>query len=209
MTGRNRSTKPSLPNMLLSMEVRWFISERAPIILPLSIGSGHKPQRELQRDQYILLPEASTVSAKLRNGQLELKYLVQEYGIITPSSRISGRASFWRKLSISWPQSSPPHNVLTLNKERWIYSFGVDDKGNSYPAVFSDLPRINFNVELCRLKVNNQDWQSICVACYGERGKLPQCFEIACRLLNRENIGVLRLEQSFDFPQWLTLQHRA
>jgi hypothetical protein len=200
------SKNPLLDNMLMTAEARWFIDGRIPITLPLPRRLEHRPKRELQEDNYIMLPEATTVSVKLRDRNLELKYLAQDFGIIKFSSKIAGRAAIWKKISISLPSDSVIRNTVILKKDRWLYSFGVNSDGNVYSASLSDLPPLNFNLEFCKFSIKEQDWWSICVACFGARDRLIQCLTRACGILGELSSLELIVAQSVDFPQWLSLR---
>jgi hypothetical protein len=192
------------PESLVSMEVRWFTDQDLPLSVPML--KEQEPKKEFRNDQYLILPEATSVGAKLRDRNLEIKYLVQDYGIIQISSNATGRAAVWRKISFPIPPDIVLDKVVLIKKCRWLYGFGIDDRNRAYPASFSNLPALNFNIEFCHLETNNKDWWSICLAAYGDRGKLMHCLKIACDYVAAEVNGLdLRVDNSLSFPQWLSL----
>ena len=200
------SMRGSYCEPLVTMEVRWFTSEEIPRSL---FGPGSRePRREIIEDRYLVLPDATAVGVKLRNNKIDLKYLIRDYGVRRFSPKAIGRMAMWGKVSIPVSAHLEIENYVRLEKERWLYALGIDPGGKIYSASFDALPPQNLNFEICKIKLDDQTWWSVCLAAYGVKDSLVKCLVSGFNYIAADvSILGLAVDQSLDFPRWLALRH--
>src|SRR5579862_9351235 len=197
--------------ILPSVEVRWFISGPLPEKLRIWFEQGMlvEADKKTRTDHYLFLPRIASVGVKLREGKLEVKRRVADFGIAPISSRATGRLGFWRKWSFTISdeggEKAPDRHWLSIEKRRLLRKYVLDDSGfrSVNPGgIFEDF---GCTVELTRLKVRDVDWWSFGFEAFGpDENRLRETLEqVATNCLDGLDHPSLSGENSYDYPEWI------
>src|SRR5438105_13694071 len=112
--------------MFTTAEVRWFFEGPIPDEIKQWFCSGLALNAAPREDHYLLFPAPLGLGLKLREGRLEIKYLVESVGIHTFMADVIGTVQVWNKdaygelavKEFERLQPSPPHLWLAVRQER-------------------------------------------------------------------------------------------
>lgn len=142
-------------------EMRWFFAGAIPAaVREWFLDGGLAADEEPRTDRYLLFP-STTVGVKFRQGNLEIKPLVEEHGIRRWPG-VGGRMQTWVKWSCSAPQivalqrrvAASPSLSIAVKKRRTIRTFSCDRGLHEVEA--RACPRNVCHVELTDLTVGRR-----------------------------------------------------
>jgi len=192
-----------------SLEVRWIFPGQLENAVAGWFGR-FRAAMESREDTYLLDPQLSGLSVKIRGGgALEVKAYRGSPGILEVAHRASGRMEFWQKWS--FPSTSPnPGGTQAagwrpVRKRRRISRFPL--ASGKIPA--RD-PRLGqepgCKVELTEVHTCGQDWWSLGLEANGPADLLRSELEAAAELVFAEDLpGELELGpvESRSCAEWL------
>jgi len=118
-----------------SAEMRWFFRGKIPDIIHEWKHAVGQFRDEPQRiDTYLLLSGSNQIGLKLREGNLEFKYFVSSDQSTLQLGNLTGRLSYWEKLSMKLENSSLSSvdypDIIEVAKERFLKFFRWDPLEN-------------------------------------------------------------------------------
>jgi hypothetical protein len=170
-------------------------------------------QEETRVDDYLLLPECSTVGVKQRQGKLEVKALVAGPRPLS-TAQIGGRVDQWLKWSFEPTEPQKLAKELDLAgpwreiaKERFLQKYALD---SGSPAAISpkSRPQIGCNVELTRLDADakSRKWITLGFESFGGSTQLSAGLAAAVEtFFDAHKPPPVSLDgwDSLSYPAWL------
>lgn len=158
--------------MQRSAEMRWFFAGEIPAAVREWFGGGGLAASEEPRtDQYLLFP-STTVGVKFRQGNLEIKPLVEEHGVRRWGG-VGGRMQTWVKWSCSAPEVAvlrrrivaSRSQSVAVKKRRVMRTFSCDRGLREVEA--RAWPRDGCHVELTDLVVGRRRYWTFGLEAFG------------------------------------------
>jgi hypothetical protein len=196
-------------------EVRWFLTGDIPVSVErwfkdLGDQNGHLESRV---DRYLRLPNEDALGIKIRENRLEIKTRTTAYGNVTINIGVEGRLEGWRKWSfeLAYVHSeaaligdSDP-SWLSIEKERILKRFLLDDQGRTIPVPADDTQPKTCALELTRATALGQQWWSLAFEASGQDVQSRDSLVVVARQVFVPPCPfTLAVENSLSFPQWLT-----
>ena len=123
--------------MFPTLEVRWFYQGRIPEdIRKWFARSDPAPTCEPARtDYYLCLPKSNDLGIKLREGRIEIKQRVHQYGSVQFHRQATGLIEHWHKWSLPLAMTQtgleeilvPESSWTGVRKERLLRGYRCDD----------------------------------------------------------------------------------
>ncbi len=208
--------------MLLTVEIRWFFRGIIPEGVQawfdqIDTNSTQPTIQPARTDVYLLEPGNSSLGIKLREGRIELKQRLREYGPAEFNQDMRGYVEGWRKWSflISLEQTHVQaigklgNSWMNVSKERALFSFqtsGEEIKSTLIP----DLSRGGCNLELSQIQAAGEPWWSLGLEAFGdEESNFDRLDIVARHILAKRPPQNLSAQRSFGYPQWLNSRIRG
>lgn len=204
----------------LSMEVRWFCNEKLPENIKKLFCTGDYFQESGSRtDTYLIFPNAQYLGAKFREGNFELKTLVQDLGLISVTDQVKGILQTWEKWSISGEKvkdferfalsESFRGKWTEVEKKRVLRKFKFENQTmDEIPA--GEFPDNGCQVEITDLKVRSRLFWTLNLEAFGDKHLFQEIISsIITYLNNKEEFMELLKEDFFNddnsmsYPKWL------
>jgi hypothetical protein len=223
-----------------SLEVRWFfdgaLDEVAPEVLPWfrdrllpRLGGAGDPLRwphDWRDDRYVVLADGEKLGIKLREGRIEIKGRIEDFGQRSFTERIEGSMERWAKWSnslgpplqsgsgsrIECPLASTGEVVL-VKKKRAQRRLVVED--GSVVAIPMDQPPVGQDVrfEITRIGLGGATTDSHWSIAFEAAPYTPGLHEpfrrIVASVLADWPIGILSADRSMAYPAWLARRPAA
>jgi len=173
------------------------------------------PLIEERTDHYLVLRELAFISIKLRGGRFEVKRRDADFGPAVFGSRVNGRLALWRKWGFAvtgeGATSPPDHHWATVDKERHLRKYSVGSAGVLSAVDPKTFPEQGCTIELTRLKVRGAEWWSVGFEAFGpDEAQLQGTLKcVAALAFDLGDHPEFRREDSFDYPEWLSIQQPA
>ena len=194
---------------LLTREVRWFGRGAIPAELQSWFDHLGEIQTQPPRVDLYLAGMDASVGIKLREGLLEIKPRMEDYGIQTFLAGVAGRVGGWSKWSFSLAESdwlgSEAAYWIPVEKVRQILYFRYGGAGEITLSLPGELPESGGGLELTAVKLSQESrWWTLGFEVIGpqeEQGEiLPR---LARHAFDRQDRPMLPAEKSFSYPEWL------
>jgi hypothetical protein len=201
--------------MLPTVETRWFMAGPLPqdTLQWFQRGAPAPSLKPAPRtDRYLLVPGVTGLGVKLREGRFEVKRRDADFGLTALASRTTGRLAVWRKWSfqVSSDVVTVDEDWISISKERYLRKFTVQGSASIAEVDPSTYPECGCSVELTRLRAGHDDreadWWSVGLEALGpDPSQLrTELRVVAAHFFEREDCPSLRVEDSLDYPEWLT-----
>jgi len=209
-------------------EVRWFWPGEVPrAVLDWLSAWPVPPEVQAPRvDRYARLPAgtAETVSLKLREGRLEVKWRHEEWGLVRLAPGAWGMLECWRKqiLPASEAGEVPVAGLavggdsIAVAKARRLARFRVADGGQVTAAPGSAASRsaapgsaapesAACEFEVTAVRARGQVWWTACFEAFGAaEAELEDTLRrVVVHVLAAPHPLTLGAEHSFSYPEWL------
>ena len=194
------ATTTALPEGLVleaasSLEVRWILPGHLPGAGWLA---GSAPETESREDAYLLSPDVSGLSVKVRGGRaLEVKVFRGSPGILDVPGRARGRMQYWQKWSFPfgppWQGSTAPESWRRIRKRRWTCRFALT--GGARCAA-----------EVTEIRTGHQDWWTLGLEAAGPAERLRTALEATAAVVFTQAVPgdmELRLDDSMSYAEWI------
>jgi hypothetical protein len=201
--------------MFPSMEVRWFYQGTVPVEVAewFHSDTNQAEEQPSRVDYYLYLQEIDGLGIKLREGRMEVKRRQCQHGILRFHERAAGLVEHWRKWSfeLSMSEGELPHSLVPISswlgvqKERQLRKFRVTGDDRLVPVPAGEYPERGCSVELSSLRVEGQDWWSLCFEAFGDESSLRQTLLLVMEhVLAHEQVPFpLDAKASYGYPRWL------
>ncbi len=199
--------------MFSTAEVRWFYQGGIPGDVQSWFDHvAEEPILQPARlDTYLEQPNNSGLGIKLRQGRIEIKQRVREFGKVDFEHKVSGVVESWRKWSFLIAQEQMGHlppailgdSWMQIRKERSLFSFEIIDR-EVKPTSLPDYSSGGCNVELTLINVERETWWSLGLEAFGDEKTNYNRLEIAAHhVFSKSPRPGLAAQSSFGYPQWL------
>jgi len=207
--------------MFPTVEIRWFYRGEIPGEIQSwfdqIVDQRTQPIIQTPRtDTYLLEQGNTSLGIKLREGRLEIKQRVREYGQIEFSQDVNGIVEGWRKWSfLIAPEQT---NLLSpkilsdtwidVKKERKLYNFIITHQAvKSSPM--PDYSSGGCNFELTQIHFWGDTWWSIGLEASGEENSNYDRLKIATKnILSLPPPQSMKAHDSRGYPKWLESVNR-
>ena len=192
-----------------TVEARWFQQGTIPATVLAWFQRGRmEPRPEPSRvDHYLRQTGGGSMGIKLREGRLEIKERVAQYGETQLSARAAGFVEAWDKWS--FPLSSTlddpqlASSWIEVRKTRQVYTLQISEGAASPLDEFMFLTA-GCNLELAQIEVRGEAWWSLGLEAFGEAsGNLRRFTIVANYAFTRGESPILETGFSCGYPAWL------
>ena len=202
--------------MYPTLEVRWFMRGSIPQDVREWFARGepppiHEPPRV---DHYLCLPRSNALGIKLREGRIEIKQRLHQYGNIRFHRRVTGAIEHWRKWSMPLATMGeglaeilvPESSWIAVRKERMLRGYRCD-AGGQVVATGGGYADRGCHMELTGVQAGDRVWWTLAFEAYGAepslRGSLASTMAY---VLERDGAPMsLDARGSYGYPRWLAL----
>ncbi len=206
--------------MYPTLEVRWFVRGSIPQEVREWFERGdpapiHEPPRV---DQYLRLQRSNALGIKLREGRIEIKQRLHQYGNIRFHRRVSGAIEHWRKWSMPLAATGegiaeilvPQSSWIAVRKERLLRAYRCD-AGGQVLATGGEYVDRGCHMELTSVQAGDRVWWTLAFEAYGTepslRGSLVSTMGY---ILERDGAPItLDARDSYGYARWLALMEQG
>jgi len=202
--------------MYPTLEVRWFMRGSIPDEVREWFAQGdpapiHEPPRV---DQYLCLPRSNALGIKLREGRVEIKQRLHQYGNIRFHRRVTGAIEHWRKWTMPLATTGeslaeilvPRSSWMAVRKERLLRCYRCEIDGQVIATDGEYVDR-GCHMELTTVQASDRVWWTLAFEAYGTEPSLRGSL-ISTMGDIRERDGVpitLEGQDSYSYARWLAL----
>jgi hypothetical protein len=208
--------------MSATTELRWFYPGTLPVVVQdwfsQSVLGQFKGAWNSRKDAYLLLPAYRYLNLKLRQNRLEVKLRFEQTEIQRFGHCWAGTVEQWVKWGSadSTPQgaaivdcaagaSADQPVWVEVEKQRSQRRYHLSGANIPQALPLSKRVQSGCNLEITRLKVQEQDWWTLAMEAFGEpKRQQEMVVAIATWLSQTPNSPTLEAEQSFAYPTWLS-----
>ncbi|HEY9712585.1 MAG TPA: hypothetical protein V6C72_03900 [Chroococcales cyanobacterium] len=212
--------------MGVTAEVRWFWTDVAVEqdlenwfnilwdgILPIGIGATPRVDAYLvDLNQPRLSIKRRSVNNSKSNNPAEFKGLVDPHFDSIESGIFAGTVELWSKWSASLDLS--PHSAVTVEKQRYMRRFRVDEEGGAIEYGLTDYerqtgelrpPTEGCNIEFTRVKIPMLDCKAVTFAfeSFGSITKVAGSLKATVRVVESRTPPVVPAGMEASYPVWL------
>lgn len=207
--------------MFPTAEVRWFYRGSVPgSVLTWFLTGLPQPEEQPPRaDWYLQLANGDALGIKLREGRIEFKQRLHQYGILRLAAGVDGRIEGWRKWSFLLAEAEDlpvfaglePRYWTRVRKERRLKRFSITVDRQVEPVPVGSLLSDGCNAELAHISAAGGQWWSLAFEAFGHEPDLIEILVgVASFALERGETPTLRAQDSFGYPKWLqTIRERS
>jgi len=181
----------------------WFArSEPAPI---------HEPSRV---DHYLRLQRGHGLGIKLRQGSIEIKQRLHQYGNISFHRHVTGVIEHWRKWSLPLAADGegvaemlvPKSSWIAVRKDRMLRAYRCD-AGGQIIATQGEYADQGCHLELTSVQARNRVWWTLAFEAYGVESSLRDSLASTMQYILKYEGTPYRLDarDSFGYARWLAL----
>ena len=197
-----------------TVEVRWFGNYPVPkdIRAWFEHCPGQAEQQPSRRDYYLQPISDLGLSAKLREGGLEIKQRQRSHGSVHLTPSVAGTIEQWIKWRFPLVSGSIPalesaankDHWTAVEKERWLKLIPVAGG----PVVGTATSQARFGVycqvEITSVRVGDQRWWTIGFELEHENEKaLDRLLKVTGQVFRNTTLDHLTIRNSFGYPEWL------
>jgi len=201
--------------MQRSAEVRWFFAGAVPHAMRNWFLPDGSPPAFTRTDEYLAFPTAN-VGVKFRQGNLEIKSLIQNCGVHTWDP-IAGRVQTWMKWAESGPELAGFRKrvirrrslMIAVTKARSLRRFSFDRGVHEIAADTTRFPADGCNVELTDIRLGRTRHWTFGFEAFARahpRRITDVVHETAARLFDERAPPASRgfaVSNSLSYPEWL------
>lgn len=202
--------------MYPTLEVRWFIRGSIPEEVREWFARGDPAPIDAppRVDYYLCLQRSNALGIKLREGRIEIKQRLHQYGNIRFHRRVTGTIEHWRKWSMPLATTGeslaeilvPESSWIAVRKERMLRGYRCDADGQvvATPGGYADR---GCHMELTSVQAGDRVWWTLAFEAYGAepslRGSLTSTMGY---ILERDGAPTsLDGRDSYGYARWLAL----
>ena len=200
--------------MYPTLEVRWFMPGSIPQeVREWFVRGDPAPLQEPPRvDHYLRLQRSNALGIKLREGRIEIKQRLHQYGNIRFHRRVTGAIEHWRKWSMPLAATGeglaeilvPKSSWTAVRKERLLRGYHCETGGQviATPGGYTDR---GCHLELTTVQAGDRVWWTLAFEAYGTepslRGSLTSTMS---HILGSDGAPTtLDARDSYGYARWL------
>jgi hypothetical protein len=194
---------------LQTLETRWFFPGSIPTEMKSWFSTLGTPLVQPPRTDLYLLGAGEALGIKLREGQIEVKKRISQYGETRFTPQICGVVEGWIKWSFMAAQN-PVNELLedgqwlAIQKARQIHYYHLNDNGKIEHSQPREFPACGGGLELTSLHRAGQACWTVGVEVFGPAQTLQAFLAniIQHAQLTSAKISLV-CEHSYSYPFWL------
>ena len=202
--------------MYPTLEVRWFMRGSIPKEIREWFARGDPApiHADPRVDQYLRLQRSNALGIKLREGRVEIKQRLHQYGNIRFHRRVTGVIEHWRKWSMPLAATGesleeilvPQSSWIAVRKERMLRVYRCD-AGRQVLPTHGEYADRGCHMELTGVQAGERVWWTLAFEAYGTepslRGSLVSTMGY---VLERDGVPItLEACNSYSYTRWLAL----
>ena len=202
--------------MYPTLEVRWFTRGSIPEEVREWFARGEPPpMSEPPRvDHYLRLQRSNALGIKLREGRIEIKQRLHQYGKIRFHRRVTGAIEHWRKWTMPLAVTGegmaeilvPGSSWINVRKERMLRGYRCE-VGGQVIATGGEYVDRGCHMELSTVQAGDRVWWTLAFEAYGTepslRGSLTSTMG---HILGNDGVPTtLDARDSYGYARWLAL----
>jgi hypothetical protein len=202
--------------MYPTLEVRWFYRGTIPEeVRAWFAASEPAPTHEPPRvDHYLYLQKSNAQGIKLREGRIEIKQRLHQYGSVRFYRGVTGVIEHWRKWSLPLVTTEdglaeflvPRSSWIGVRKERTLRGYRCDGEGQVRAIPITDTGS-GCHMELAKVQADDRMWWTLAFEAYGAEPSLRGSLASTISYIF-EGDGApcpLDAKDSFGYARWLAL----
>lgn len=204
--------------MFPTVETRWFYRGATPAAVLDWYHSGERaPEAQPTRtDSYLQPSPPGDMGIKLREGRLEIKQRVRQYGVTCFHERACGQIEHWQKASFEAEAGpgvlmslvKPGASWIAVRKARKLRRYHVIDAATVEAVAVPDYTARGCSIELAEIEVRSDNWWSLAFEAFGpEETLLENLLAVAQHAFAAGDAPVLDAKHSFGYAYWLATCH--
>ena len=190
---------------LITCEMRWILDGALPAEVERWFHPAAPAAPAWREDRYLLLPGAADMGIKEREGRLEIKGRLAEFGSHAIAAGIEGNAERWCKWSYAAAarlRGLQGGDAVVVAKRRAQRHFLLAPGGGAQEAQ-RDLGRRGFSLEITRIRLGAGDHWSLGVEAAPDDATLLDDLLRALAVVLQGFPLPLPLARSRSYPMWL------
>jgi hypothetical protein len=165
-----------------------------------------------REDHYLRLTDAPTLGIKLREGRIEIKQRVRNYGMVRLHDRVTGMLEHWRKWSFQLAEARgallsiavPAASWIPVRKDRMLRTYRLTVDRSVVPVLALESLRQGCEMELTRVHVAEQSWWTLAFEAFGDESILQeQLVLVAQHVLAADEPPSMNAPESRGYADWL------
>jgi hypothetical protein len=196
--------------MAVTAEIRWFARGSIPhgVFSWFQEATESSNPPESRVDDYLLMPEITSLGIKVRLGRLEIKIRKRKYGEIDLGRGISGRLEQWQKWSLALESVEqlfkPGDSWIPVAKRRYLRKYEVAGDIEVRPLALERFAESGCGVELTAIEVLGNKWWTMAFESWGDEVSLTRNLIQTSEYLSKsEGAPTLLTAESYGYPRWL------
>jgi hypothetical protein len=197
-----------------TIEVRWFYPGSLPDEIRNwfdTLGAAQSPADA--RSDFYLQSSSPDLGVKIRQGNLEVKHLQQQFGKIEVERLGEGKVEQWSKWICDDRAAHPPQvgeqgwiQVDKIRQQRFYRVEFID----SIQLIPIDTPMQDAAaIEITDLRLRGESWWTIACEYLGNNISIDRQFSpLVCSLLLKYPLSISTHSISCGYPQWLSENER-
>jgi hypothetical protein len=196
--------------MIVTAEVRWFargsIPQRVLNWFQDATESSKPPENRV--DDYLLMPEVTSLGIKVRQGRIEIKLRKRKYGEIDLGRGVSGQLEQWQKWSLALEPVEqffkPGGNWIPVSKRRYLRKYAIVGESEVHPLPLERFAESGCGVELTAVELFGNRWWTLAFESWGDEVSLTRNLIQTSEYLSiTEGAPTLLTIDSYGYPRWL------
>ncbi|MCB0807372.1 MAG: hypothetical protein KDC05_16385 [Bacteroidales bacterium] len=200
---------------VITSEIRWFIPGNVPEMVAawFDAQGGNMISEPDRTDTYLVLPKTNNVGIKVRQGRVEIKKLIRNFGETKISTNLSGYREMWQKWSFDVdPAGNLPlsFNLGTsqwsgISKKRKLFRFAIEINKLIPLQSESPFPENGAHIELAEISINSNNWWTFGVEAFGHENQLENHLQLMLdQGIKHPEFDVFLKKTSMSYPGWLS-----
>jgi len=199
-----------------TLEARWFYPGTIPEQVRewFTRGDPAAVREPVRVDYYLCLQNSHALGIKLRQGSMEIKHRLHQYGTISFHRHVTGVIEHWRKWSLPLATDGegiaemlvPKSSWIDVQKDRMLRAYRCE-AGGQISAVQGEYAEQGCHLELTAVQARNRVWWTLAFEAYGAEPFLRDSLASTMQhILKREGAPCrLDAKDSFGYARWLAL----
>ncbi len=200
--------------MFPTVETRWFYPGSIPTDVLAWYHYGERaPEAQPTRiDYYLRLTNHADLGIKLREGRIEIKQRVEQYGVEHLHEHVYALVEGWRKWSFGVSDigsglgelSGPRPAWIAIRKARRLRRYCVTEAGAVTAVAGAEIVVAGCNIELAELTIHGEPWWSLAFETFGPEETLHATFmRVARHVLRDDTVPPLDVDHSYSYAHWI------
>ncbi len=195
--------------MFPTLETRWFYPGSIPpdVLAWYHYGERAPEAQPTRIDYYLRLTGNDDLGVKLREGRIEIKQRMEQYGVEHLHERVHGLVEGWRKWSFGVNDIGGGLGDaawIAVRKARRLRRYCVTEAGDVIAIAGVEIVGPGCNLELAELAIHGETWWSLAFETFGPEASLHAIFtRVTQHTLRGDAVPHLDAEHSYGYAHWM------